>query len=230
MNRNSLALIIVAGGTGSRMNSDIPKQFIRIDNKEIIEHTIHAFQKTSLIDKYIVVCHKHYIQHMNDIMYDLCNDTPYIVVEGGNTRQESVYNGLRECIDYDYVMIHDAVRCCINPDDVKNLYNTLLINGACALGVHVTDTIKKSDATNCIECTVDRGNLWNIQTPQAFRVSMINDAHNAVMRDNVDITDDCSAAEYIGASVKIVEGHYDNIKVTTQTDLILASAILKGRE
>ena len=112
-----LAAIIVAGGTGSRMGTDVPKQFIKLNGKEIILHTISVFEKCDFIDKIVVVCHRDYLEFCKGLFSDVKKNI--IVTEGGNTRQQSVFNGLKEARDCDYVLIHDAVRCLIEENHIK---------------------------------------------------------------------------------------------------------------
>ncbi len=226
MSTPSICAIIVAGGTGSRMGMNFPKQFIEINGKEIIEHTVDAFIKSCCVDKIVIVCHKDYIAHTTALFEN--REFPIVIAEGADTRQKSVVNGLSKADDCRYVMIHDAVRCCINPDDIRTARDALFIHKACALGVRVKDTIKKSDKNGKIIETVDRNNLWQIQTPQCFESELINKAHKMAADAGIEATDDCQVAEFAGYDVIIVEGSYENIKITTPSDLALASDFLKG--
>lgn len=231
MSLNSTAVILVAGGCGLRMGTDIPKQFITIAGMEIIEHSICAFLESNIADKLVIVCSKAYIAHTNMLISKITSQIPIIVAEGGATRQASVYNGLLEATDCEYVMIHDAVRCCITPEDIIKLRDNLVHCSSCALGVRVKDTIKLADGSSGnILKTIDRNNLWHIQTPQAFKTQEILSAHRLALKTGFEATDDCAVAENAGMTVNIVEGSYNNIKVTTPTDLIFARELLKGRE
>ena len=227
MTDNSLAVIIVAGGKGSRMRADIPKQFLKIGDKEIIEYTLESFIESGVADKIFVVCHNDYMTHMKDIISKYADSSQFEIVSGGSTRQESVYNGLVLAKSYKYVMIHDAVRCCITSDEIIKLYSLLTENGACALGVRVKDTIKRTDSIGNISDTISRDNLWQIQTPQAFITDDILNAHIDAMSKKISVTDDCALAEITGQNVRIVEGSYNNIKITTPEDMFLAELILK---
>lgn len=227
MSDKSLAVIIVAGGTGSRMKSDVPKQFLKINNKEIIEHTLIAFEKSDIADCVVVVCRGEYISHMEKIASRFSDSMAIRIVPGGETRQDSVYKGIEAVKDYKYVMIHDAVRCCIKPEEIRSLYSVLTHTDGCAFGVLVKDTIKQTDSDCNILATLDRSNLWQIQTPQAFITQDIIKAHEYASINNIKATDDCALAELIGLNIKIVEGSYDNIKITTQEDVYLAEMILK---
>ncbi|MBR2405374.1 MAG: 2-C-methyl-D-erythritol 4-phosphate cytidylyltransferase [Clostridia bacterium] len=230
MSNRTLAVVIVAGGSGQRMGSEIPKQFLKVNGIEIIQHTLRAFLECKLAQKIVVVCNKDYIDHTQKLVTSISSDVPIEIVSGGATRQNSVYEGLQKVSDFKYVMIHDAVRCCLSVEDIYKLFDTLKASSACALGVRVNDTIKLADSeSQAIIKTIDRQNLWHIQTPQAFDVADIIDAHTQALHSGFEATDDCALAERVGMVVKIVEGSYTNIKVTTPSDLILAGEFLKGR-
>ena len=220
-----LAAIIVAGGTGSRMGTDVPKQFIKLNGKEIILHTISVFEKCDFIDKIVVVCHRDYLEFCKSLFSDVKKNI--IVTEGGNTRQQSVFNGLKEARDCDYVLIHDAVRCLIEEKHIKMLYDELLNGNSCTLAVRVKDTIKQADENNIVTNTPDRSKLWQIQTPQAFFVSELISAHEYSIKTSFEGTDDCSVMEHYGKKITLVEGSYKNIKITTQTDIQLANSYLQ---
>jgi 2-C-methyl-D-erythritol 4-phosphate cytidylyltransferase len=155
------------------------------------------------------------------------SDFPVSVVEGASTRQGSVVNSLNAAGDFDYVMIHDAVRCCISLADIRRIRKALPVYKACALGVRVKDTIKKADANGKIVATVDRNNLWQIQTPQCFALDIIKYAHNKAFEEGFEVTDDCQVVELNGGVVKIVPSLAPNFKITTVEDLQIAAALLK---
>ncbi len=225
---NELSAVIVAGGIGSRMGADIPKQFIKINDKEIILYTIEKFLKCNIFKKIIVVCHADYVDMLNELVTKYDSSALY-VTKGGDTRRKSVFIGISQVLDCKYVLIHDAVRCCIDTEDILKICDEVK-KGPCAFGVRVTDTVKQADNNNIIKKTVDRSDLWLIQTPQAFETKLIFDAHKKAARDNIILTDDCSAAEYSGLKVKILEGKYENIKITTKSDIMLAKTYLNRSE
>ena len=219
--------IIVAGGTGSRMNSDIPKQFLILDGEEIISRTVNVFTDCEFVDEIIVVCHKDYIEHCTSLFKAKSNVK---VIEGGNTRQESVFNGLSASKDSKYVLIHDAVRCLVTKDEIKKLYNTLVTQGSCTLAVKAKDTIKLSDEKGMVLKTIPRENLWQIQTPQAFLTNEIYKAHVYAQETYFNGTDDCSVMENADKPIILTEANYENIKITTPSDMEVAKVILKGRK
>ncbi len=229
MNSKKLALVLSAGGSGTRMGGKLPKQYMKINGREIIQHTLSAFYNSGMFDKIVIVCAKPYMDHVSSLVQSFNFEIPVVITEGGETRQTSVFNGLKQAFDCHYVMIHDAVRCCITVDEIRALYHILTQDKACALGVRVKDTIKLSNDNNTILNTLNRDNLWQIQTPQAFVTSNIINAHNLAAQQNFSATDDCAIAENAGICVTIVEGAYTNLKVTTPIDLVVASEILKGR-
>ncbi len=219
--------IIVAGGTGSRMGTDIPKQFLKLNNKELISYTLETFALCDFVDKIIVVCHKDYIKHCTELTKSIAKDSA--VICGGNSRQESVYKGLMETKS-GYVLIHDAVRCLVTLEEIKKLYETLLQCGSCTLAVKVKDTVKMSDNEDFVLNTLPRDFLWQIHTPQAFLKDELLYAHEYALKTGFTATDDCSVMENINKKVKLVEGRYENIKITTPSDLEIAKVFLKGRE
>ena len=229
MSAKNTALILVAGGSGTRMGGDLPKQYIELNGCEIIEHTMRAFCNSHVVGKIIIVCAKDYTLHIQTLAQKLETDIPFVITEGGTTRQDSVQNGLKLASDCEFVMIHDAVRCCITPYEISKLADTLWQGKSCALGVRVKDTIKRAASDNQIIETVNRDGLWHIQTPQAFVTSEVVSAHEIARKSGFVATDDCAVAENAGMSVTIVEGNDTNIKVTTPVDLLIASEILKGR-
>lgn len=226
--KNKTALILAAGGVGARMGADMPKQFIKILGKEIIMHTIDSLLPCDFIDKLVIVCHSDYADYCRELVSGINKDIT--VISGADTRQESVYKGLMEIADCKYVLVHDAVRCLVNKDDVYKLHDELISHGSCTLAVRVTDTVKIADNDNFVIDTPDRDSLWQIQTPQAFITNELISAHDYAKETGYIGTDDCSLIEHFGKRVKLVEGNYENIKITTRFDLQIAKAILKGRD
>ncbi len=226
MNKN-LAAVIVAGGTGSRFGGDTPKQFLKINGKEIISHTLSVFENCSFVDKIIIVCHGDYLDFCNSLSSMLKKDA--VVVKGGKTRQESVYLGIKNA-NTKYVLVHDAVRCLVEETHIEKLYNELLKGNSCTLAVKVKDTIKQADEKNLVTNTPQRSKLWQIQTPQAFLTQELIAAHEYAIKSGFEGTDDCSLMEYYGKKILLVEGSYKNIKITTKSDMEIAKVFMKGSE
>ena len=227
MNKKTVA-IIVAGGTGNRMGKDIPKQFIKLNDKEIILYTLETFAKCEFIDEIVVVCHKDYIDFCKNLFLKVKKDV--FIVEGGNSRQQSVVNGLSAIKNCDYVLVHDAVRCLVKVSDIKNLYSELIANGSCTLAVRAKDTVMISDDDNMVTNTPSRSYVWQVQTPQAFEFDELLSAHIYARDTSFEATDDCSVMEHYGKKIKLVEGSYTNIKITTPSDLEIAKVFMKGSE
>lgn len=212
--------IIVCSGVGKRMGANLPKQFIQIKNKPIVCYTIDKFENCEKIDEIIIVTNKDYIQFFNESIIKKYNykKIKYVVC-GGKERLNSVYNGLNCVKDKNsIVLIHDGVRPFVENDDILNIIESTQKYDACILGVKAKDTIKICK-NGFIEQTPNRDDIYLAQTPQAFKFDLIKKAYDYAINNNIFITDDASAIECIGHKVKIVEGSYKNIKITTSEDL-----------
>lgn len=217
--------IIAAGGSGTRMGAGINKVYLESDGIEIIARTVSVFEKSDIIDEIIVVTGINDIPLFNELINKYCFKKISAVVQGGGTRAESVYNGLIQASG-EIVLIHDGARMLITVDEIERVFNDCKKFGAAALGVKCKDTLKISD--NGFICgTLDRETTYQIQTPQVFYKDTIIKAHQNA-KDNT-ATDDCALAEQIGVKIKITEGSYENIKITTPSDLAIAHEILKKR-
>ncbi len=213
-------VIIVCSGIGKRMNSSIPKQFIKIKEKPIICYTIDKFENCSNIDEIIVVVNEEYIEFFKEniiIKYGYKKITK--IVKGGKERLNSVYNGINVIDEKDsIILIHDGVRPFIKEKDIVNIIKKTIKYDACVLGVKVKDTIKVCE-NNIIKNTPNRDNIWIAQTPQAFKYNIIKKAYDIAIKQNKLATDDASLVEELGYNVIMIEGDYNNIKITTQEDL-----------
>lgn len=218
--------IIVAGGVGSRMNSDIPKQFVEVLGKPIIAYTINSLSNCGDIDEIIIVTLPEYIVFCKDLVDDFGFKKVTKIVCGGSTRQESVRNGLKEISDdTDIVAVHDGARPMIDTKTVAECIKAAFEYDCAAAGVKMKDTIKVVDDDRFIEYTADREKLWQVQTPQVFKKEIICALH--ANSDDV-ATDDCYLAEKAGYKVKMVEGKYENIKITTPQDIFIMKGLLGG--
>lgn len=222
-------VVIVAAGTGSRMKKDINKQFIKLKNKEIVAHTIEKFYNSENIDDIVVVIREDEEEYFNKNIKDKYGFTNIKVAHGGNERQDSVFNGIKmlkkEC---DVVLIHDGARPFVTDDIIKRSINKANEHNAIVVGVKVKDTIKVvSDNGNIVD-TPNRSYLWAVQTPQVFKYDIITKAYEDAYNNNYYGTDDAMLVERIGYNVKMIEGSYNNIKITTQEDLEFGEQILKN--
>lgn len=222
-NKPAVSAIIVAAGNGTRMKIPTRKQLVEINDVPVIAHTLKTFENTDIIDEIVIVTKEEDILIMWDIAKEFKISKVTEIVKGGETRTDSVKNGLL-CAKGDYVAIHDGVRPCVKPEHIEKTVKKALETGASALGCPVTDTLKKVDKNGIITATVDRACLWAIQTPQVFEKQLIIKAYNEGNCQNA--TDDCMLLESIGVSVSMVEGDRRNIKVTMAEDIELISSIL----
>ena len=203
--------VIVAAGKGSRMNLGYNKAYYMLDDKCILEHTIKAFKDDHDCKEIIVVC------DIDDFKAHI-KDDDVILVSGGATRSDSVYNGLQK-VSYEYVMIHDGARPYVSSKILDDTKQCLSKHNACLAMVDCKDTIKKV-VDNKVVKTYVRSTLKNAQTPQSFKTSMIIEAYQKAIADNFVATDDASIYEVYGKDdVYVIEGSYDNIKITTIEDI-----------
>jgi len=213
--------VIVAGGSGSRMNSDLPKQFLNLRNSPVIVHTIRRF--LSLADQIIVVVPAEYVNIWNDIKNQYFPDNSLQTALGGQTRTESVRNGLKLINATEgLVAIHDAARPLVEEKGIEKSYQQALDTGSGVLAVPLKDSIREWQGT--IPVSRDRTSYMLIQTPQTFRLHMLREAY-AQISEGV-FTDDASVFEAAGHTIHLVKGSYENIKITTPEDLYIAEAVL----
>lgn len=211
---------------------EIPKQYLKIRDRFILEHTISRFAKLAYIEGIVVVISK------NDAYWsglDLSREEIVMTATGGEERYHSVLNGLYRLGDIagnnDWVLVHDAARPCIRPEDITSLIEKLSDHPAGGLlGIPARDTMKRADSNDEITCTITREGLWHALTPQMFRKGMLQQAIENAIRDNIGITDEAQAMEYAGFKPKFIAGHPDNIKITHKSDLPLAELFLLQQE
>lgn len=221
--------IIAAAGTGSRMKADMNKQYIPLLGKPMLVYTLEAFQQNEDIKSIILVAGKEELKYCKKNIVDGFGITKVDrLVEGGSTRQQSVYNALKnipsEC---DIVLVHDGARPVIKQELISKCINEAELYGAVSAGVLIKETVKIVEKNNYVEYTPNRENVWVTQTPQAFRRELLEMAHENAAKQKITATDDAFLVELLGYKVKMVEGYYENIKVTTPEDLVTAEAILK---
>ncbi len=227
MNNKSINfyLIIVAAGSGSRLSSSIPKQYIKINGKTIIRHSLDIFYSMPNLKNTYVVINPNHQELYNQSVKGLDNIE---FCEGGTTRQESVYNGLKaikSAKDDDIILIHDAARPFIKKGEINNLIQATKVAKAATLAVMVVDTMRRGDKNNVAQENVKRDNLWAIQTPQAFNYGLIKQAHD-ICDKNKQYTDDSAIISDMGIDVKLVKGSMKNFKITTKEDLYMAERLL----
>lgn len=223
--------VLPAAGQGKRMKSALNKQFMLLQGMPIIVHTLRVFQAAEVISKIVLVCsdgEEGY--YSKDILLNYDIHKPVDVVTGGRERQDSVYRGLLDISDEcEYVLIHDGARPLVTVDLICRAAEEVSLAGAVVAGVPVKDTIKRTDNGGYIVDTLQRDLLWHVQTPQAFRMDLIMKAHKEARNAGFYGTDDATLVERFGTRVKIIPGSYENIKITTPEDIIIAEAILRRR-
>jgi 2-C-methyl-D-erythritol 4-phosphate cytidylyltransferase/2-C-methyl-D-erythritol 2,4-cyclodiphosphate synthase len=221
--------IIPAGGAGTRLKSHVAKQFLLLDGLPILVHTLKVFQESKEIDDIIVAVPPDELVSMRQDLIEKYGLTKVsMTVAGGNQRQDSVGNCLAaitgEC---DLVVIHDAVRPFVTEELIRQVVDAARVTGAASAGVKAKDTIKETTEDNNVWATLPRHNLWLTQTPQAFKFELLKEAYSAACNEKYYGTDDASLIERIGKQVKMVEGFYANIKITTREDMMMADVLMK---
>lgn len=233
---NKFVAIVPAAGIGSRMNASVAKQYLHIDTKTVIEHTLAGLLSHPQISRVIVVLHP------NDSVFCTLNisQNPRVsCVVGGEERVDSVLNGLRAHVndpqtdEHAWVLVHDAARPCVTHNEISRLLAIPANSDGAILGVPVADTLKKANISEHdkyaeIQQTVDRQALWQAQTPQFFPLKSLLQAIELAQKNKVTITDEASAMEYVNANVKLVEGRSTNLKITRPSDLALAAFYLRN--
>jgi len=217
--------ICLAGGSGSRMGSDIPKVLLPINGIPAIIHSLNTFQKSYLVDEIILVCPKGQIQDYQLLIKDHNFIKLNNIIEGGEERTNSVYNGLCAVCDCNYVLVHDGARPMITEDIIEALLSNCKENKSAIAARPVINTIKRV-SNNEIISTEDRSNLWEVYTPQCFEYTLIKNAYDYVVENQLAITDDASALECIGEKVYVVDINQRDFKLTTPDDVKLVERLL----
>ncbi len=222
--------IIVAAGVGSRMGSDIRKQYLPLGHHPILWHSLKIFECCPEIDQiHLCIPKQDFDFCRSTLLAHLESPEKIRLVPGGARRQESVYNGIMaintDAGQNDIVVIHDGVRPFIHSMDITGCIRGAVMTGACIIGIPATDTLKRVDDKGHVAKTLSRENVWMAQTPQAFRYHVIKTAHETARQKNVTGTDDAQLVELAGHAVQMIRGQGPNIKITTRQDLALALAL-----
>ena len=214
--------IIVAGGSGQRMKSPVPKQFMELNQKPVLMHTIEKFYSTGSSINIVVVLPKSY----QSVWASLCDrhqfNVPHQICDSGSTRFQSVKNGLAHCKEEGIIAVHDGVRPLIHPDLIHKLYNEAESNSAVIPVYPVLESIRKSDKEG--SKALDRSKYYTVQTPQCFSSELLQNAYQQNEKDT--FTDDASVVEALGKVVHLIKGDRMNIKLTTPEDFVFAEALL----
>jgi 2-C-methyl-D-erythritol 4-phosphate cytidylyltransferase len=229
MKKEKIAAIIVAAGSGARLGAPESKPFLPLGDKPLLIHAVQKFQDCSEVDELVLVVRAADLRRAEALVVEYHLEKVVGVVEGGQRRQDSVYRGLKglDGRGVEFVLVHDAARPFLSLGKVQEIIRVAKKHRAAVLAIQPKDTIKLSDGTPFIQVTLDRTKLWVVQTPQCFALDLLVRAHERALKDEFVGTDDAGLVERLGVRVRIVEGSYDNIKITTQEDLDLAELILR---
>lgn len=225
---SKISVLIPAAGQGKRMETSMKKPYLMLLDKPILSHTIERFEQNSVIDEIFII--------VDESDFTICNKrviAPFRfrkvrgLVAGGETRQVSVYNGIRTLSeDVDFVIVHDGVRPFLNDEIIFKCIEAAAEFGASVSAVPVKETIKVANDDLFIDHTPERDHLWRVQTPQVFRKSILLEAHDKAIEDGISAPDDATLIEKLGVPVKLVMGSYRNLKLTTPEDLKIAETLL----
>lgn len=222
-----LSAIIVAGGRSNRAGFD--KLFAKLGGRFLIEHTLSAFQQSNSVDEIVLVARDTTIEQLRALGSEFPKTSRVVV--GGERRQDSVREGLGAISKtVDFVAVHDAARPLVIPAEIERVFLAAREHGAAALAMAVTDTLKIADAEGYAGGSIDRENVWAMQTPQIFARRLLMEAYDHVRKNALTITDEASAVQHAGGKVALVMTHEYNPKITYAEDLAMAACILKERE
>lgn len=226
MNYSNAYAVIVAGGQGTRMGTALPKQFLTLQGKTVLHHTIQAFMEALPGINIILVLPAHQISYAQMVLQTFPDGIDLTIVAGGETRFHSVKNGISSIPDDGIILIHDGVRPLVSADLIRRCYEEATEKGSAVPAIPVTDSMRLvNDGTNR---PVDRTHLRIIQTPQTFKAELLLPAFEQAYRES--FTDDASVYEAAGGTVNLIEGQKSNIKITTPEDLVIAEALLMHNE
>jgi 2-C-methyl-D-erythritol 4-phosphate cytidylyltransferase len=221
-------VIIPAAGQGKRMGAGKNKLLLELNSIPVLIHSLKVFEDDELCEGIILAIHPQDEAEFKILLKKYRMKKVFNLVPGGRERQDSIYNALKTIKTDGIILVHDAARPFILKEHIHRLIETAQETGAAIIGVPAKDTMKKVHDHEVVE-TVERSSLWAVQTPQAFRISILLEAYEKAERDHFIGTDDSSLVERIPYQVAMVEGDYDNIKLTTPEDLYFAEAIIKKR-
>ncbi len=222
--------IIPAGGKGKRINSNIPKQYLLFNGKELIAYTIDVFQKSDMIDEIIIPAQREYFTLLNEIKSKYSFTKISKIVEGGQERQLSVFNAVKSINPEsdDLILVHDAVRPFLSDSILKNVIEAAINYGSAITAIKAKDTLVK--ASDEVKSYIDRTDVFYIQTPQVFKYKIFLEAIKKAEKENFIGTDESTVVHNAGYPIKIVEGSSLNFKITTEDDLRLFELLINNIE
>jgi 2-C-methyl-D-erythritol 4-phosphate cytidylyltransferase len=223
-----VAFILLAGGSGSRMKADRPKQFLELRDKPVLAHSLELLLGSPALERLVLVIANEF--RSLDFLQPVLSDPRVVCADPGAERQDSVRSGLAsvppECT---LVAVHDAARPLVTLDAIDACLCDAATHGAAVLAVPMKATVKESTDGAFVSRTLERSTLWEIQTPQVIRPQLLRDGFEKVDAENLEVTDDVSIVELLGEPVKLTMGEYTNLKLTTPEDMVIAETILSGR-
>ena len=232
-NKKHCTAIVLSAGQGKRMGASVQKQYIELEGKPVIYYTLKVFQDSEVIDDIVLVVGKDQISYVKEEIVDFYGFTKVkTIVEGGKERYDSVWSGLQTIEKEDgYAFVHDGARLFVNEDILRRGYETVEQYKACVAGMPSKDTVKLVDDNTFAAQTPNRKYVWSVQTPQIFATALIKEAYSKIMQgDCSGVTDDAMVVENtMNVPVKLFEGSYENIKITTPEDLEIAKVFLSRK-
>ena len=227
-----VAAMVPAGGTGTRMGNEIPKQFLQLGGVPLLIHALRVLESSKAIAEIVVVVPEDAVTYcQQELLPQFPLSKVSTVTAGGARRQDSVWNGVQAVDERTkIVVVHDAVRPFVTGTMIEEVVDGARTHGAAIVAIPLHDTVKRAAPDGMIETTLDRQRLWSAQTPQAFNVELLREAHRSSQEAGIDATDDAFMVEQIGHRVAIVNGSPDNIKVTRPEDLVRGESIMAARK
>lgn len=223
-----VSLVLLAGGVGKRMGANMPKQYLPLSGQPIATYSLDIFSQIENICEIIVVCDPSYRDIFTD--FKLRRDIPVKFALPGAERQDSVFNGFQEISrDSELVAIHDSARPLVTCEEILAVFADAAEVGAAVLGVQCKATVKEASGDGMVIKTLDRSKLWEMHTPQVIRPAILAKGFAYVKENNLEVTDDVSIVEHLGEPVRITKGSYENLKVTTPEDMLIAERLLADR-
>ena len=233
MQKPKCTAIVLAGGSGKRMGTKVQKQYLEIDGKPVLFYSLYEFQHSDVIDDIILVVGEGQEEYCQSEIVDKYEFTKVRhIVHGGKERFHSVWNGLQQVENLGYVFIHDGARPFVDGEMIERVYREVQVHKACVVGMPVKDTIKIADSQEYALETPDRSRVWMVQTPQVFETELVKRSYETLIGlPEAFATDDAMVVEsYSDCKVKLVQGSYENIKITTPEDLGIAELFVMKRK
>ncbi len=230
MQKAKCTAIVLAAGQGKRMGTKVQKQYLEISGKPVLFYSLDAFQRSNIIDEIILVVGENQEDYCKKEIVEKYGITKASkIVKGGSERYYSVWNGLQAMSEDGYVFIHDGARPFVTEEILSRAYDAVQTEKACVVGMPVKDTIKIADDNKFAKETPNRNYVWMVQTPQVFEKTLVKEAYSLLMEQEIiQVTDDAMVVEkMLNRNVKLVEGSYENIKITTPEDLKIAEIFVK---